>query len=49
MPDLAAEVESPITRRKVEHALQGMPEKKLPGPDGINTEMLVVAGEVGIL
>ena len=28
MPDIAAEVESPITRREVEHALRGMPEKK---------------------
>ena len=25
MPDIAAEVESPITRREVEHALRGMP------------------------
>ena len=49
MPDIAAEVESPITRREVEHALRGMPEKKSPGPDGITTEMLVAAGEVGIL
>ena len=49
MPENAAEVESPITRREVEHALRGMPEKKLPGPDGINTEMLVAAGEVVIL
>ena len=49
MPDIATEVESPITRREVEHALRGMPEKKSPGPDGITTEMLVAAGEVGIL
>ena len=49
MPDIAAEVESPITRREVEHTLRGMPEKKSPGPDGITTEMLVAAGEVGIL
>ena len=49
MPAIAAEVESPITRREVEHALRGMPEKKLPGPDGITNEMLVAAGEVGIL
>ena len=49
MPDIAAEVESPITRREVEHALRGMPEKKSPGHDGITTEMLVAAGEVGIL
>ena len=49
MPDIAAEVESPITRREVEHALRGMPEKKSPGPDGITTELLVAAGEVGIL
>ena len=41
MPDIAAEIESPITRREVEHALRGMPEKKSPGPDGITTEMLV--------
>ena len=27
----------------------GMPEKKSPGPDGITTEMLLAAGEVGIL
>ena len=49
MLDIAAEVESPITRREVEHALRGMPEKKSPGPDGITTEMLVAAGEIGIL
>ena len=49
MPDIAAEVESPITRREVEHALRGMPEKKSPGQDGITTEMLVAAGEIGIL
>ena len=49
MPGIAAEVESPITRREVEHALKGMPEKKSPGPDGITTEMLVAAGEVRIL
>ena len=49
MPDIATEVESPITLREVEHALRGMPEKKSPGPDGITTEMLVAAGEVGIL
>ena len=49
MPDIAAEVESPITRREVEHALRGMPEKKSPGPDGITTEMRVAAGEIGIL
>ena len=49
MPEIAAEVESPITRREVEHALRGMPEKKSPGPDGITTEMLIAAGEVGIL
>ena len=30
MPHIAAEVESPITRREVEHALRGMPEKKSP-------------------
>ena len=49
MPDIAAKVESPITRREVEHALRGMPEKKSPGPDGITTEILVAAGEIGIL
>ena len=49
MPDIAAEAESPITRREVEHALRVMPEKKSPGPGGIITEMLVAAGEVGIL
>ena len=49
MPDIAAEVKSPITRREVEHALRGMPKKKSPGPDGITTEMLVAAGEIGIL
>ena len=50
MPDIATDVESPITRREVEHALRGMPEKKSPGPDGITTEMLIVAaGEVEIL
>ena len=45
----AAEVESPITRREVENALRGMPEKKSPGPDGITTQMLVAAGKIGIL
>ena len=49
MPDIAAVLESPITRREVDHTLRGMPEKKSPGPDGITTEMIVVAGEVGIL
>ena len=49
MPDIAAEVESPITRREVEHAVRGMPEKKSPGPDGITTEMLIADGEVGRL
>ena len=49
MPDIAAEVESPITRRDVEHALRGMPGKKLPSPDGITTDMLVAYGEVGTL
>ena len=49
MPDIAAEVESPITRREVEHSSQGMPENKSPGPDGITTEMLVAVVEVGIL
>ena len=49
MPDITAEVESPITRREVEHALRGMPEKKSPEPNGITTVMLVAAGEMGIL
>ena len=49
MPDIATKVESPITRREVEHALWRMPEKKSPGPDGITTEMLVAAGEVVIV
>ena len=49
MPDIAAEIESQIPRREVEHALRGMPEKKSPGPDGITTELLVAAGEIGIL
>ena len=49
IPDIAAEVESPISLREVEHALRGMPEKKSPAPDGITTEMLVAACEVGIL
>ena len=49
MPDIAAEVESTITRREVEHALRGMPKEKSPGPDGITSEMLVAAGEVGML
>ena len=42
MPDIAAEVESSITQREVEHALRGMPMKKSPGPGGITTEVLVV-------
>ena len=37
MPDIATEVETPITRREVEHALRGMPEKKSPGPDDQET------------
>ena len=49
MPPIAAEVESAITRREIEHVLRGMPEKKSPGPNGITTEMLVAAGEMGIL
>ena len=49
MPDIAAQVESAITRREVEHALRGMSEKKSPGTDGITTETLVAAGEVGLL
>ena len=49
MPDIAAEVGSPITWREVEHALRDMPENKSSGPDGITSEMLVAAGEVGIL
>ena len=49
MSDIAAEVESPITRREVGHALRGMPEKKSDATDGITTDMLVAAGEVGIL
>ena len=49
MPDIAAKVESPNTRREFEHALRGMPDKKSPGPDGITTEMFVAAGEVEIL
>ena len=49
MTDIAAEVESLTTRREVEHALRGMPEQKSHGPDGITTEMLVAAGEIGIL
>ena len=48
MPDISAEVELPITQREVKHALRGMPEKKSPGPDGITTEMLVAADEIGI-
>ena len=49
IPDIVAEVESPTTWREFEHALRGMPEKKSSGPDGITTELLVAAGEVGIL
>ena len=39
MPAITAEVESPITRREVEHALRGIPKKKSPGPDGITSEL----------
>ena len=42
------EVESSITQREVEHALRGVPMKKLPGPDYITTEMLIAAGDIGI-
>ena len=49
MPDTPTEVESLITRRVVEHAIRGMSENKSPGPNGITTEMLVAAGEIGIL
>ena len=48
MPEIVAEVESPITQREVEHALRGMPMKNTPGPDDITTEMLVAAGDIGI-
>ena len=49
MPDIAVEVELPITRREVDHALRGMPKKKSTGLNGITTEMLVAAGVIGIL
>ena len=48
MPEIVAEVGSPITQREVEHALRGMPMKESPGPDDITTEMFVVAGYIGI-
>ena len=48
MPEIVAEVESPITQREVEHALRGMPMKKSPSPDDITTEMLVAPGDIGI-
>ena len=48
MPEIVAEVESPITQREVEHALRGMPMKRSPGPDNITTELLVAAGDIGI-
>ena len=44
MPEIVAEVESPITQLEVEHALRRMLMKKSPGPDGIATEMLVAVG-----
>ena len=49
MPEIAAEVKSPITQREVEHALRGMPMKKSPGPDDTTTEMRVAAGDKGII
>ena len=48
MPEIVAEVESPITQREVEYSLREMPMKKSPGPDDITTEMLVTAGYIGI-
>ena len=47
--DWCATHEQVIMNTWFEHALRSMPEKKSPGPDGITTEMLVAAGEVGIL
>ena len=35
---------SPFTRTEIDYALMGMPRRKIPGPDGITTEMLVAAG-----
>ena len=39
---------TPVTRRKVEFRLKGMPLNKAPGPDNIFTEMLVASGEAGL-
>ena len=49
MPEIVAEVESLITQREVEHALRWMPMKKSPGPDDITTDMLVAAGDIGLI
>ena len=48
MPEIVAEVESPIIQREVEQASRGIPMKKSPGPDNITTDMLVAARGVGI-
>ena len=38
----------PISYQEVEYALKGMPLRTSSGPDDIVTEMLVVAGDMGI-
>ena len=37
-----------ITSEEIQHAVKRMPMKKAPGPDGVLTVMLVVAGEYGL-
>ena len=48
MPEIIEEVESPITKREVEHALRGVSMKKAPGTNDSITEMIVAAGEIGV-
>ena len=49
MPVITIGSISPITYQEVEYALKGMPMRKSPGPDDIVTEMLVAAGDMGIV
>jgi len=50
LPHIVIDTEgTPITQEEVEFALKRMPMKKSPGPDGVITEMLVAAGEDGLI
>ncbi len=49
MPSISTEDTLPITTQEVEYALKGMPMNKAAGPDNITTELLVAAGDIGIV